>query len=175
MAKEDTLFIMWAVASSHCLSLIRLMNQLASFLKWFLNCFQYWTIAQRDLKREKEEHSAGRRDILQVSQLMGWLYWKVGQGGWELGGVQSRPVTSGKCSKDEGRVFLKCGRWQVQVTQGQCLQRKRVVKELDPNNVFICLTLMPLYAWSIVNTDDRTMNPTWILLEKSQGSHLQIF
>lgn len=53
---------------------------------------------------------------------------------------------------------------------------ERVVKELDPNNVFICLVFIDATVCMVYCklTDDRTMNPTWILLEKSGQSSSNI-
>lgn len=124
---EGTPFIIWTVLRFHCLSLIRLMNQLASFLKWFL-LFPLLGNSAAGFEREKEENSAWGKDILQVSQLKRWLSW----GRWgRVAGVWRRNwpkpwwcLDPAYCllaeDPKEGRRFLKywwsISRW----LRGQC-------------------------------------------------------
>lgn len=58
---EGTPFIMWTVPRSHCLSLIRLMNQLASLLKWFL-LFPLLNNSTTGFERERGENSPGKKE-----------------------------------------------------------------------------------------------------------------
>lgn len=60
-------------------------------------------------------------------------------------------------------------------SEDSAFRGEQVVKQLDPNNVFICLAFIDATVCMVYcNTDDRTMNPTWILLEKSGQSSSSI-
>lgn len=56
--RGGTALIMWAVLGCRSLSLIRLMNQLASFLKWFLLC-SLLNNSTAGFERKRKENSSG--------------------------------------------------------------------------------------------------------------------